>query len=113
MNIGPRNILRTLAQKSWQRTLFLISIASGVSYLLAPLLRAQLGDVNWLVVTIIKGLAIASLVPLAWHWVKGTDGVLLGAALAFSSIGDIVLSLRNGDYLAFGLLSFLVAHLFF
>lgn len=113
MNIGPVNVMRTIARQPWERLLFLASIVCGVTYLLMPYLKADLVEAYWPIKTVIKGLAISTLVPLVWHWLKFMDGRLLSVALAFSSLGDILLALRNGSYFAYGLASFLIAHLFF
>jgi uncharacterized membrane protein YhhN len=80
--------------------------------LLAPYLWPYLGEEYWPIQTVIKGLAVSTLVPLAWHWLKGADGALLSVALAFSSLGDVFLALP-GNFFVHGLLSFLIAHLFF
>lgn len=113
MNIAPVHVMRTIARQPWERVLFLASIVCGVAYLLTPFLSADLVGVYWPINTVVKGLAVSSLVPLAWHWLPGKDGKLLSAALAFSSLGDVFLALRNGNYFVYGLLAFLIAHLFF
>lgn len=113
MNIGPVNVLRTLARQPWERVLFLASIVCGLGCLLTPYLLAGVVRDYWPINTVIKGLAVSTLAPLVWHWLKGTAGLLLSVALAFSSLGDIFLALPNRNFFVYGLLSFLVAHLFF
>lgn len=113
MNIGPANVVRTFARQPWKRGLFYVSLVCGAAYLLIPFLGPDLARDYWPINTVIKGLAIATLVPLVWHGLPETDGKLLSVALAFSSLGDVFLALRNGNYFVWGLLSFLIAHLFF
>ena len=113
MNISPTNIWQWRAMKSLESALLVVSMVCGVSYLLAPFFLAEQLRPFWPVNTIIKGLAVSPLAVIAWRLLKGTSGKLLGLALVFSSLGDIFLAWRNGNYFVFGLLSFLVAHLFF
>jgi uncharacterized membrane protein YhhN len=113
MNIGPVTVLRTMARQPWERALFLTSLVCGVGYLLTPYLPGDFLPASWPIHAVIKGLAVSTLAPLAWHWLAGADGKLLSIALAFSSLGDIFLALPNGNYFVYGLLSFLIAHLFF
>ena len=113
MNIGPAQVLRTIARRPWERLLFLTSLVCGVGCLLTPYLLDELLGGSWRIQTVIKGLAVSSLAPLVWHWLRGNDGKLLSVALAFSSLGDVLLALPGGKYFVFGLLSFLIAHLFF
>ncbi len=91
----------------------LVSLGCGVSYLLAPFLYAEQLKTYWPLNAAIKGLAVSSLAAIAFGLVRGRSRMLLSLALLFSSLGDIFLALRNGNYFVFGLLSFLVAHLFF
>lgn len=113
MNISPPNVWQWREMKLVDRVLFAISIFCGVSYLLAPFLFASQIRAYWPINTLIKGLAVSPLAVIAWRWLKDADGTLLSVALIFSSLGDIFLSLRNGNWFVFGLLSFLIAHLFF
>jgi uncharacterized membrane protein YhhN len=113
MSIGPVTVWRTIARQPWERVLFLASLVCGVGCLLAPYLPGDLVPASWPIHTVIKGLAVSTLVPLVWHWLPGTNGKLLSIALAFSSLGDVFLALPGGNYFIYGLLSFLIAHLFF
>lgn len=113
MNISPVKIWQWRALQSWERALFVVSVTCGVSYLLAPFLFAAQIRAYWPVNAVIKGLAVATLAGLAWRLLQGTDGKLLSVALVLSSLGDIFLAIRSGNYFVFGLLSFLVAHLVF
>lgn len=113
MNISPTNVWQWRTMKSFERALLAVSVFCGVSYLLAPFFLAEQIRDYWPVNTLVKGLAVAPLAVIAWRLLRGRDGKLLGLALLLSSLGDIFLALRNGNYFVFGLLSFLVAHLFF
>lgn len=113
MNVGPASVWEWGARQAWARVLFLGSIICGVSYLLAPFLLAEQIRTYWPLNAVVKGLAVSPLALLVWQGLQGKDGKLLSVALVFSSLGDIFLALRNGNYFVFGLLSFLVAHLFF
>ncbi|HEX4946048.1 MAG TPA: lysoplasmalogenase [Blastocatellia bacterium] len=113
MSLSPVNVWRWRALKSPERVLFIVSIICGASYLLAPFLFAEQIRTYWPLNATIKGLAVSPLAVIAFRLLHGRDGMLLGTALIFSSLGDIFLALRNGNYFVFGLLSFLVAHLFF
>lgn len=113
MNLSPASVWQWGARQAWARALFLLSMICGVSYLLAPFLLAEQIRTYWPVNAVVKALAVSPLALLVWQGLQGKDGKLLSVALLFSSLGDIFLALRNGNYFVFGLLSFLVAHLFF
>ena len=113
MSLSPLAVWQWRELKTLDRAVLLLSIFCGVSYLLAPFLVAQQIHSDWIINVIIKGLAVSPLAIIAFRLLPNREGKLLGSALIFSSVGDIFLALRNGDYFAFGLLSFLVAHLFF
>ena len=113
MNLNPIAVLQWREMKSIDRLLFIISILCGVSYLLAPFWYAEQIKTYWPLNAAIKGLAVIPLAAMAFSLVRGRGRMLLSIALLFSSLGDIFLALRNGNYFVFGLLSFLVAHLFF
>ncbi len=83
------------------------SVACGLVYLLTSDFQPYKGSV------VIKALSIAPLAVLAFRVLKTLDGLILSLALVFSSIGDVMLGLRREDFFIFGLLSFLVAHLFY
>ncbi len=113
MNIRPMAVLRWHAMKAIDRAMLIVSIVCGVSYLLAPFFFAQQIKTYWPLNATIKGLAVSPLAAIAYGLLRERDGKLLCTALVFSSLGDIFLALRNGNYFVFGLLSFLIAHLFF
>lgn len=113
MSLNPSIILQWRELKSLDGALLILSIICGVSYLLAPFLLAEQIRTYWPLNAIIKGLAVSSLAVIAFRLLRGRDCLLLCTALVFSSLGDVFLALRNGNYFVFGLLSFLIAHLFF
>ncbi len=101
---------------SLDKGLLSVSIVCGAGYLIAPFLSASQSSpagAAAIVIVIIKGLAVLPLALLAVHRLDGRDRVLLGGALALSSLGDVFLALRGGEHFIFGLLSFLVAHLLY
>ena len=61
---------------------------------------------------VLKGLSVAPLAIFVWRKLPDRDGLLLGLALALSSLGDVLLDVSPKLFAA-GLGSFLVAHLFF
>jgi uncharacterized membrane protein YhhN len=89
------------------KLLLAISVACGLVYLLTSDFQPYTGSV------IIKALSVAPLAILAFRVLKTLDGLILSLALVFSSIGDVLLGLRREDFFIFGLLAFLVAHLFY
>jgi uncharacterized membrane protein YhhN len=113
MNLNPIAVMQWREMKSIDRLLLIVSMLSGVSYLLAPFLYTEQIKTHWPINATIKGLAVSTLAIIAFRLVRGRGRMLLTTALLFSSVGDIFLAMRNGNYFAFGLLSFLVAHLFF
>ena len=113
MNLNPIAVIQWREMKSIDCGLLLVSMVCGVSYLLAPFLYAEEIKTYWPLNATIKSLAVSTLAVIAFRLVRGRGRILLSLALLFSSLGDIFLALRNGNYFVFGLLSFLVAHLFF
>lgn len=113
MTLNPIALMQWRELKSLDRALLILSIICGVSYLLAPLLLAEQIRTYWPLNALVKGLAVSSLAAIAFRTLRGRDCILFGIALSFSSLGDVFLALRNGNYFVFGLLSFLIAHLFF
>jgi uncharacterized membrane protein YhhN len=113
MNLNPIAVMQWREMKSIERLLLIVSILSGVSYLLAPFFLAEQVKMYWPINATIKGLAVSTLALMAFRVARGRDSMLLTLALLFSSLGDVLLAVRSGNYFAFGLLSFLVAHLFF
>ncbi len=113
MNISPLAVLNWREFKTTERALFVVSVLCGVSYLFTPSFFSGAMRPFWPVNAAIKTLAVATLAGLAFRQLVGREKILLTTALAFSSLGDLFLALRNGNYFVFGLSSFLVAHLFF
>lgn len=89
------------------KLLLTISMVCGVAYLVTGSLQPFPGSV------VIKALSMAPLAILAVRVLKTLDGLILGISLVFSCIGDVLLGLRGANLFIFGLLSFLVAHLFY
>jgi uncharacterized membrane protein YhhN len=89
------------------RALLSVSIACGALYLATQSLRPYAGSV------VIKQLAIFPLALVAFRALRGADGLLLGLALAFSGLGDMLLGIEGENLFTYGLGSFLIAHLFY
>jgi uncharacterized membrane protein YhhN len=89
------------------RLLLAVSVACSLVYLFTVSVQPYRGSV------VIKALSIAPLAILAFRVLKTLDGLILSLALVFSAIGDVMLGLHREDYFLFGLLSFLLAHLFY
>ena len=90
-----------------EKVLLTISVICSLIYLLTVDLQPYRGSV------IIKALSIAPLALLAFRVLKTLDGLILSIALLFSCIGDVLLGLHREDLFVFGLLAFLVTHLFY
>jgi uncharacterized membrane protein YhhN len=92
---------------SFDKALIWISVLSSLFYLLTLNFQPYRGSV------IAKALAMA---PLAWVCVrvlKTLDGLILGLVLLISCVGDVMLGLYREDFFIYGLIAFLVAHLFY
>jgi uncharacterized membrane protein YhhN len=90
-----------------EKVLLALSLACSLIYL------ATLGWQPYQGSVVIKALSIAPLAILAFRVLKTFDGLILSLALVFSSIGDVFLGLHREDFFIFGLLAFLIAHLFY
>jgi uncharacterized membrane protein YhhN len=91
----------------FDKLLLAISVACGLVYLCTVSVQPYNGSV------VIKALSIAPLAVLAFRVLKTLDGLILSIALVFSAIGDVMLGLHREDFFIFGLLSFLIAHVFY
>jgi uncharacterized membrane protein YhhN len=102
------------------RTLLLLSIVCSFFYLITQSFQPYPGSV------LLKVLSVALLAALAFRaqreppskprgveWLRDRDNVILGMALAFSSLGDALLDLDPARLFIKGLLAFLVAHLIY
>ena len=98
MNIG--------AFRPVDRALLLLSVICGFSYLATQSFQPFPGSV------LLKVLSVATLAAIAFRS-PAPSSVILGSALAFSSLGDALLALAPGRFFISGLLSFLVAHLIY
>ncbi|HEY7180469.1 MAG TPA: lysoplasmalogenase family protein, partial [Blastocatellia bacterium] len=86
------------------RALLLLSVVCGFSYLFTQSIHPCPGRV------LLKVLSVATLAALAFK-APTPSSVILGMALAFSSLGDALLDLGPARFFIWGLLAFLVAHL--
>ncbi|MEN3330697.1 MAG: hypothetical protein V7641_62 [Blastocatellia bacterium] len=89
------------------RLLLGVSLGCGIAYFLTRGLPVFPGSV------VIKGLSIAPLALIAFRQLIGSERWLLAAALLLSALGDVFLGLTGEQWFAYGLGSFLMAHLFY
>ncbi|MGH9755436.1 MAG: lysoplasmalogenase [Blastocatellia bacterium] len=102
------------------QALLLLSIVCSFFYLITQSFQPYPGSV------LLKVLSVAPLAALAFRalreptanslgveWLRDWDNVILGMALAFSSLGDALLDLNPEGLFIKGLLAFLVAHLIY
>jgi uncharacterized membrane protein YhhN len=88
------------------RALLLLSVVCGFSYLFTQSIHPCPGRV------LLKVLSVATLAALAFK-APTPSSVILGMALAFSSLGDALLDLGPERFFIGGLLAFLSAHLIY
>jgi uncharacterized membrane protein YhhN len=118
MNIGALGRLRPFGAPD--RALMLLSVICSFAYLVTQSFQPYPGSALW------KVLSVASLAVIAFRampessakargveWLRDRDNVILGIALAFSSLGDGLLDLDPERLFVQGLLAFLVAHLIY
>lgn len=99
------------------RALLLLSIVCSAIYFATKSWQPFPGSVA------LKALSIAPLAALAFRllrepsshphgveWLRDRDNVILGMALTFSTLGDVLLDLDPNHFFVKGLLAFLVAH---
>lgn len=99
------------------RALLLLSVICSFFYLITQSFQPYPGSV------LLKVLSVAPLAALAFRasrrpsanprsveWLRDWDNVILGMALVFSSLGDVLLDLNPERLFIKGLLAFLVAH---
>jgi uncharacterized membrane protein YhhN len=98
MNIG--------AFRPVDRALLLLSVICGFLYLVPESFQPFPGRILY------KVLSVAPLAAIAFR-APAPSSVILGMALAFSSLGDALLDLGPNRFFIWGLLSFLVAHLIY
>jgi uncharacterized membrane protein YhhN len=98
MNIG--------AFRPVDRALSLLSFTCGFLYLVTQSFQPFPGSI------LLKALSVAPLAAIAFR-APAPSSVILGMALAFSSLGDALLDLGSNRFFIWGLLSFLVAHLIY
>lgn len=88
------------------RALLVLSVICGFSYLVTQSFQPFPGSV------LLKVLSVTPLAAIAFR-ATVTSRVILGTALAFSSLGDALLDLAPGRFFIGGLLAFLAAHLIY
>ncbi|HEU0185264.1 MAG TPA: lysoplasmalogenase [Blastocatellia bacterium] len=88
------------------RALLLLSVICGFSYLVMQGIRPFPGGV------LLKVLSVATLAAITFRS-PAQSSLILGLALAFSSLGDALLDLGPSRLFIWGLLAFLVAHLIY
>ncbi len=89
------------------KALMWVSAVSSLLYLLTLEFQPYRGSV------IIKALSIAPIACLAVRVLKTLDGLILSLVFIFSCIGDVMLGLYREDLFIYGLMAFLIAHLFY
>lgn len=87
--------------------LFGVSLVCGIAYFLTRGLPAFPGSVA------VKGLSVAPLALIALRQLAGSNGRRLAGALLLSALGDVFLGFSGEPWFAYGLGSFLIAHLFY
>jgi len=99
------------------RTLLLLSIICSFFYLITQSFQPFPGSVLLKMSSIAPMAVIAfsalrepSAKPRGVEWLRDRDNVILGMALAFSSLGDVLLDLDPERFFVRALLAFLVAH---
>lgn len=93
--------------------LLTLSVVCGAGYLLAGFyFNLTPAHQTYLPLAMaLKGLAVSPLALIALRRATGWDQWLLGGALAFSSLGDVLLAMRGR--FVYGLVAFLLAHLLY
>lgn len=115
MNIGALGPLRRFGAAD--RALLLLSVICSFFYLVTQSFQPYPGSVLLKVLSVAPLAVIAframpesSAKPRGIEWLRDLDNVILGMALAFSSLGDALLDLDPERLFIKGLLAFLVAH---
>jgi len=120
MSFVPLTFGRLRRYGAIDRTLLLLSIVCSSFYLITQSFQPFPGSVLLKVLSVAPLAAIAfraleepSARPRGVEWLRDRDNVILGMALAFSSLGDALLDLDPEHLFIKGLLAFLVAHLIY
>ena len=102
------------------RALLRLSIICSFFYLATQDFQPFPGSVLFKILSIaplaviaFRALGEPSATPRGVEWLRDRDNVILGMALAFSSLGDALLDLDPERFFIRGLLAFLVAHLIY
>lgn len=92
---------------AFDKLLIVISALCSLLYLATVDYQPYPGSV------IIKALSIAPIALLAFRVLKTLDGLILAIVFIFSCTGDVLLGLHRADLFLYGLIAFLIAHLFY
>ena len=105
MNTSTLALSRNHRLSGIEQNLLLLSLACSALYFVTKSWQPFSGSV------VLKGLCIAPLAVIAFRVLPSPSHLLLGGALAFSTLGDVFLDLR-GMFMQ-GLGAFLIAHLLY
>ena len=104
---GLHHPWRALYDSRVRHPLTLISVLASLLYFVSEPWHPFSGSI------VLKGLSVGPLAVLAWRSsLPGRDGLLLGCALAFGSLGDVLLD-WNASLFPAGLGAFLIGHFFY
>jgi alkenylglycerophosphocholine hydrolase len=98
----------THARKSTFEAPTLVYIAAGFSFMVLLAI-----DYTGLVRTVLKAIPVSTLMVLVLRDLRGIPRICLTGALLGSVCGDILLDLPHDRFFIFGLVAFLVGHLFY
>lgn len=107
MQIPPLTLGRFPAIRGRDWLYLFVSIAGSLAYFLTIPWHPFIG------MALVKSLGVAALALLVLHRLKDLEGLILGAGLVFSVAGDVFLAIDPQRTFIFGLISFLIAHLFY
>lgn len=110
MNTATLTLSRKSGLGAIEQTLLLLSLACSTLYFVTKSWQPFPGSV------VLKGLCIAPLAVIAFRLLPSPNHLLLGGALAFSTLGDILLDWPGLDLRGMfvqGLGAFLIAHLIY
>lgn len=86
----------------------LVYVAAALAFLVLLAL-----DVSGIGRTILKAIPVSTLMVLVLREIRGLAGICLTGALLGSVCGDVFLDLPRADFFIYGLVAFLVGHLFY
>ncbi len=88
-------------------------IIYGIFFCFALAFIATINYRPYPLVFIIKSIPVFSLAFLVFYTIPGSKGKAIGIALIASGIGDIILEVDRETYFVYGLIAFLIAHIFY